>query len=51
METILLSLDGDQWCALYGPDLQEGIAGFGHSIPGALKDLAKELEEAGVLTL
>lgn len=21
--------DGDQWCALYGPDLQEGVCGFG----------------------
>ena len=22
-------LDGDQWCALYGRDLQEGVAAFG----------------------
>lgn len=21
--------DGDQWCALYGDDLMEGVAGFG----------------------
>ncbi len=21
--------DGDQWCALYGEDLQSGVAGFG----------------------
>lgn len=21
--------DGDKWCALYGPDLQSGVAGFG----------------------
>lgn len=21
--------DGNQWCALYGDDLQEGVAGFG----------------------
>ena len=21
--------DGDQWCALYGENLQEGVAGFG----------------------
>lgn len=21
--------DGDQWCALYGDNLQEGVAGFG----------------------
>jgi len=24
-----LSADGDQWCALYGENLQEGVAGFG----------------------
>jgi hypothetical protein len=24
-----LSIDGNQWCALYGKNLQEGIAGFG----------------------
>jgi hypothetical protein len=26
-----LSVDGDQWCARYGPNLQEGVAGFGYS--------------------
>jgi len=26
-----LSVDGDRWCALYGKNLQEGIAGFGAS--------------------
>lgn len=26
-----LSIDGDQWCALYGEDLQSGVAGFGKS--------------------
>lgn len=24
-----LTADGDQWCALYGEDLQVGVAGFG----------------------
>ncbi|WP_143192374.1 hypothetical protein [Paenibacillus sp. P32E] len=24
-----LTIDGDQWCALYGENIQEGIAGFG----------------------
>jgi hypothetical protein len=24
-------IDGDQWCALYGENLQEGVAGFGDS--------------------
>lgn len=23
--------DGDQWCALYGANLQDGIAGFGNT--------------------
>lgn len=26
-----LSVDGDQWCALYGNNLQDGVAGFGDS--------------------
>lgn len=26
-----LSLDGSKWCALYGENLQEGVAGFGDS--------------------
>lgn len=24
-------IDGDQWCALYGENLQDGVAGFGDS--------------------
>lgn len=26
-----LTIDGDHWCALYGDDLQSGVAGFGKS--------------------
>lgn len=26
-----LTIDGNQWCALYGDDLQNGVAGFGDS--------------------
>ena len=26
-----LLLDGDKWCALYGENLAEGVAGFGES--------------------
>jgi len=33
-----LSLDGNKWCALYGVDLQEGVAGFGETIEDALKE-------------
>lgn len=28
-----LFIDGNQWCALYGDDLQNGVAGFGDT-PG-----------------
>lgn len=30
--------DGDKWCALYGEDLQEGLAGFGNTPEGAAGD-------------
>ena len=33
-----LAIDGDQWCALYGEDLQDGVAGFGHSPEEATRD-------------
>lgn len=33
-----LSIDGDQWCALYGEDLQNGVAGFGKSPELAMLD-------------
>lgn len=33
-----LSIDGDQWCALYGDDLQSGCAGFGKSPELAMLD-------------
>jgi len=33
-----LFLDGNQWCALYGENLQEGIAGFGNTPSDALAD-------------
>lgn len=36
--------DGDMVCALIGPNLQEGIAGFGSTVPDALRDLAAEFE-------
>lgn len=26
-----LFIDGDKWCALYGDNLQDGVAGFGKS--------------------
>lgn len=30
--------DGDMWCALYGENLQEGIAGFGETPEKAMGD-------------
>lgn len=46
-DSVELSRDGNQICALIGPDLQEGVAGFGGTTPAALRDLAKQLEEYG----
>lgn len=33
-----LSIDGNQWCALYGDDLQNGCAGFGDTPAHAMRD-------------
>ncbi len=33
-----LFVDGDEWCALYGDDLQNGVAGFGKSPSLAMAD-------------
>lgn len=33
-----LSRDGNQWCALYGENLQDGVAGFGDSPEKAYVD-------------
>jgi hypothetical protein len=33
-----LSIDGNQWCALYGDNLQDGVAGFGDSPDDAYAD-------------
>jgi hypothetical protein len=33
-----LTVDGNQWCALYGDDLQNGVAGFGDSPNQAYED-------------
>lgn len=30
--------DGDKWCALYGENLMEGVAGFGNSPAEAMAD-------------
>ncbi|SDS77997.1 hypothetical protein SAMN05216496_2404 [Pseudomonas sp. Z003-0.4C(8344-21)] len=33
-----LSIDGTRWCALYGSDMQTGVAGFGDSPSEAMCD-------------
>ena len=33
-----ISIDGHQWCALYGDNLQDGVAGFGDSPAAAMLD-------------
>jgi hypothetical protein len=40
-----LSIDGNQWCALYGEDLQNGVAGFGKSPALAYADFDKAWAE------
>jgi hypothetical protein len=36
-----LKIDGNQWCALYGENLQDGVAGFGDSPEAAMQDFNK----------
>lgn len=36
-----LSKDGNQWCALYGDNLQDGVAGFGETPSAAMWDFDK----------
>ena len=40
-----LSIDGNQWCALYGEDLQNGVAGFGDSPDAAMRAFDKAWHE------
>ncbi len=41
-----LTLDGVSWCALYGENLQEGVAGFGNSPEKAMEDFDRVWIEA-----
>ena len=38
-EKIVIKLDGDEWCALMGENLQEGLAGFGETPIEAVRQL------------
>jgi hypothetical protein len=37
--------DGNQWCALYGSNLQDGVAGFGDTPAQAMADFDKNWRE------
>lgn len=41
-----VSIDGNQWCALYGDNLQDGIAGFGDSPHKAMQAFDAEYFKA-----
>jgi len=34
--------DGNQWCALLGENLQDGVAGFGYSPDAATRDFDRQ---------
>jgi hypothetical protein len=42
-----ISQDGNQFCVLYGEDLQSGIAGFGDTIRLAIYDFNKQFDPDG----
>lgn len=39
-----LTVDGNQWCALYGADLVQGVAGFGDTPGEAMRDFDRNWE-------
>lgn len=41
-----LSIDGNMWCALYGDNLQDGVAGFGASPREAMWDFDRNWDKA-----
>jgi hypothetical protein len=43
--------DGNAWCALYGEDLQEGVAGFGDTPEAAAADFDKNWNTQKLHTL
>ena len=40
-----ISIDGNQYCVLYGDNLQEGIAGFGDTLYLAILNFNKNFHE------
>ena len=41
---VFIAPDGDKWGAVLGKNLVDGFAGFGNSVPQALRALADDLE-------
>ena len=40
-----ICIDGDQWCVLYGDNLQDGVAGFGRTPRAAVYDFNKSWDK------
>ena len=47
VEYAMLARDGNKIMALVGPNLQDGIGGFGDTIAEALRNLADNMEKEG----
>jgi hypothetical protein len=47
VENIMVAPDGNKIVAMIGRNLQEGLGGFGDTIPEALRDLADMMEKEG----
>jgi hypothetical protein len=47
VEYIMVARDGNKIMALIGPNLQDGLGGFGDTIAEALRDLADGMEKEG----
>lgn len=47
--TVLLFKDGEQVIALLGDNLQDGTSGVGNNPADALRNLATQLEEDGIV--
>jgi len=47
MRRIAIFREGNQMCAMIGPDLVVGLGGFGDTVPEALRDLAGGFKEYG----
>ena len=47
VEWVGIIWEGNKMLAIVGPDLEEGLGGFGDTIPEALRDLANQMEKEG----